>query len=429
MKKRKDEISFLAKLILFFRRIKKKISSLRIFGRINERQKALSGYSGRDGSEESRLSYGFGIAKVTAAFLLAVLLIVTLLFGSGVVSYEKIYYMLKDISYIKSFDEGMPDSLSYSEPVQNQVFADFKNGLLVASDSELKLFTSTGRVTLTEGSEFTNPRVSVSSGYALIYDQGRKAFSIYNSFVKLYSERTDYPIALADMAENGQFLIVTSSSKYSSVVKIYSNDFSMICEYSKNDRVISASLSENGRFAAITSLSAQDGESRVSVSILDTKKNEVVSELLLSGDMPYMCEFLSNERIVLILDSRVCVINRRGDIIGEFAYPSSLERIDIQGDGFALLFSENGGGKKSLDVFDKDCVIVFSKQVGGSVKDMRLSDGAVYILKSREVVRISTSLGTEAVKETHLDNARLLVLGDGRLLVCSQTAGSYISFD
>jgi hypothetical protein len=417
-------------VILFIRGIKNKIASLKLFNKINERQKTLSSYKGKKSSEESKIAYVLGLCKVATAALLAVLLVVTVLFGSGVISYEKVYYMFKDISYIKTFDEGASSSLNYSRPVQNQVFENFKNGLLVASDSELKMFTSTGRVTLTEGTEMINPRVATSSGYTLIYDQGRKAYSVYNSFVKLYSERTEYPIALADISDNGELLVVTSSAKYTSVVKIYGSDFKQRGEFLKNDRVISAAISSDGKYASIVSLDASDGTGHVKISVVDCKKNAIISETVFSGSMPYFCEFLNNDRIALVLDDKALVISRAGRVIGEYEYTASVERIDVHGDRFAILLSEaEGQDKKQISVFDSGCTKVFSSSTSGSVRDLELGDGYVYLLKSREAIRISTLLGTQVSREVYVDTTRLVALDDGRVIACSAASGSYISFD
>lgn len=428
--KKDKETSFLARVILFFRGMREKLASLKIFYRISQRQRTLSSYTGKNVSEESRISYVLGIAKIIAATVLCVLLVVTVLFGSGVISYEKVYYMFKDISYIKSFDEGAPESLSYSRPVQNQVFEGYKNGLLVASDSEIKMFTTTGRVTLTEGSEMVNPRVSTSNGYTIIYDQGRKSFSVYNSFVKLYSERTEYPVALAAMSDNGEFLVVTSSAKYASVLKIYSNDFKLQSELSKNERVISASISDNGRYAAILTLGASGGEAQVKASVLDCDKGEVISETVFSGSMPYSCHFLTNDRIAIILDDMAAVISKDGRIIGEYTYSADVERIDVSGDRFAILFSGGAGnGQKQLSVFDSGCTNVFTTSVEGSVRDLELSGGYVYVLSSKEAVRISTTLGTKTAKDVYIDTVALVAFDDGRVVACSAASGVYISFD
>ena len=429
LKKQKDT-SFLARMILFFRGVRARLGELKPLRRIRDRQRALSHYSDSGSCEESRLSYAFGIAKIISILCLSLLLIITLLFGSRVISYDKVYYMFKDIGYIKSFDEGTPDELSFSKPVQNQVFGNFKNGLIVAGDSEIKLFTSTGRVTLTAGSDFTNPRIETSKEYALIYDQGRNHFSVYNSFVSLYSEQTDYPIACADMSESGAFLIVTKSKIYNSVVKIYGNDFTLLSEYSKNDLVISASLSSDGRYAAVLSLDASNGSSAVTLNILDCKRETVVATSKYEGYMPYRCDFLSSDRVVMFFDDCFIVANRKGETVNKYDYPASAERIDIMGDTFAIIFSQNGkNGKKTLEVFGGEGNKSYTDYLDGSVKDMRLADGSVYVLESREIIRINTSLGTRTVRAADADGLKVVVFPDGRAAVCSQTNAKYISFN
>ncbi len=429
-KNKKERSPFLVRVILILRALKERIKKIKPLARIKKRQSMLSHYTGRESCEEAKLSYGFGIAKIISAVLLVSILTVTVIFGSGIVSFEKIYYMAMDIGYIKSFAEGAPDALSYSKPVQNQVFGDFKNGLLVASDSEIKLFTSTGRATLTEGSEFVNPKISTSSGYALIYDQGRNYFAVYNSFVKLYSERTDHAIANADMSENGCFLIVTSSPSYSSVLKIYDSRFKLIGEYNKNDKIISASLSADGRYAAVVSLTAQEGRSIVVLNILDCKKNEVLAEKRVGGSMPYMCEFLSNDRIALLLDDCFVIFDKKGGIVREHYYLASPQKIDIQGGRLAILLSDKeSGDKKTAEIFDSDGNRTFSKSISGSVKDMKLADGYIYLLGNMSVKRISTAMGSESVCEVSADKVRLVIFSDGRAAACSQNSAIYISFD
>lgn len=429
-KKKASDNSFLGRILIFISPFWKRIKKKRIFRSLFERQKTLASYTSGEACEESRLAHSFGVAKVICAFLLVILLLVTLLFGSGAISYEKVYYMFKDISYIKTFGESEPSSLSYSRPVQNQVFTSFKGGLAVASDSEIKAFTSTGRVTISQGSEFTNPRFSSSDAYLLVYDQGSNSYSIYNSFICVHREKLDFPISFACMADNGSFLVVTRSEKYDSLVKVYDSNFDAVTEYSKNDRVISASLSSDGRYAAVLSMTAEHGESVVSLNIIDCKKNDIVSTSSFDGSMPYRCDFLSDERIAVILDDRTCVVDRSGKVMGEYSYPSSLEKMDISKERIALLFSENASlNKKTVSILDSEAKLTFGDTVKGNVRDMKIGDGFVYILLGGKVIRINTQLGTKSLLETDVADASIVLFPNGKVALCTQTTANYISFD
>ncbi len=429
-REKESDVSFLGKILIVFKPIYKKIKDKRIIHTALERQKELANYTSNECAEEAKLSYGFSLAKIVSAILLVSLLLVTILFGGRALSYEKVYYMFKDISYIKSFGESMPSVLSYSEPVQNQVFCSFKGGLAVASDSEIKTFTSTGRATMSMGSEFSNPKMSASDQYLLIYDQGSNAYSIYNSFTLLHSERLDYPISYAEMAPNGSFLLVTGSERYVSVVKIYDSEFRPVTEYSKNDRVISASLSTDGRYASVLSMDAKEGGSVTYLNVIDCNKNEVVSTLTYNGSMPYKCSFLTDDRIAVILDNKLCVVSRNGKLRGEYYYPSSLERIAVEGDRVALLFSADGSSsQKILAVFNKEGKMTRNELIQGSVRDLELGDDAVYLLQSGKVLRINIAIGGKDYYEVDTVDASLVVFHDGKVAVCTKALARYISFD
>lgn len=424
-----DEISLLAKIMIFLRTVWERIKGLKLRERFKLRQMKLASYTGANSPEESKISYYLGFTRVILALLLALLVVATLILGGNAVSYDKIYYMIKDISYVRSFSERAPEVLSYSKPLRSQSFASFKNGLAVASDSELKLFTSTGRVTLTEGTEMTNPKMCASDGYILLYDQGRKSFALYNSFVKVYSEKLKFNISGADISDNGIFLIVTSSEEYASVVKVYDSNFEPLCEYKKNDYVISAKLSSDGRYAAVLSLSSDNGESVTTLNVIDCKRNKKISSKKFMGAMPYRCDFMTDGRICVFLDENVYVLNRNCDIKGSFEYLSAPERIDVYKDGFAIVFSESENGEKIVSVFDSECRMKRAGRVVGNVYDMKLSDGYVYILQNGKLVRCGTSIGlTDSVSVA--DGATsLVVFKDGEVAACSQSSASYISFD
>ena len=93
-----EEISLLAKVMIFFKTIFERIKGLRLPERFKLRQMKLASYTGADSSEESKISYFLGFTRVVLILLLTLLVIVTFMFGGSAVSYDKVYYMIKDIS-------------------------------------------------------------------------------------------------------------------------------------------------------------------------------------------------------------------------------------------------------------------------------------------------------------------------------------------
>ncbi len=424
-----NDISFLGRVFLFFRGLKEKIASWHLWKRLTSSRKAIAGYEDADSPREAKLSYHFDMLRLFATVLLCLFVFFSLIFASGIISYENVYYMFKDIGYINSFSESHPNTLNYSKPFKNQAFASFKSGLAVAGDSEIKFFTSAGRMTLTQGSPYTNPGISTSGSHAMVYDRGGKSFSIYNSFIEVYSGTESGVISSAYMSRSGVFCIVTTDGSHGSAVYIYDADFSLLSKYSKNDYVIGAALSENGKFLAVLSLDAQNGESMISMNVLRVGDNELYSETRLYGSMPYALDFTSSDRIAVICDESSLIYDLKGKVKSEYEYPDKLTHFSIADGGYALGFSsDRSGGAELLASFDENGGLKQFSQIDGHIKDLVMYDDYAYLLLGDKVLRVDLVGGFVSETAFSEEEATLLVLENGELLACTPGSAYYISF-
>ncbi len=429
-KKEKRDISFLGRVMLFFKKMKNKFKEMRLVQKAVERQRALAGIDGEDCSAEAKTSFGFGMAKVIAITVLCVFLAIALLFGGSIISYENVYYMFKDIGYISSFSESRPESLSYSAPFTNQDFTSFKNGLAVVGDSEIKLFTSTGRVTMTAGISYTNPKICASDSTVLVYDQGRNSFSVYNSFISVFSDTLDYPISSAHMAADGSFCIVTKSREHSSVVRVYDNKFNLEMEYSKNDYIVSAKMSEDGKRIAVVSLASSGGDSQTVLNVIEKGKATPRSTITLSGKMPYYAEFISSDRIALICSDSAHVYDLDCKRKNMFEFPYALSNASVADGGVALLFNENGVGTGSvLAVLDVNGKLKHTDKISGGASFVQLFGDGVILLQNDRVCKVDTVLGAKNEYPFSEENSRLVVFENGDVWVCTPTVAYYIFTD
>ena len=430
MKNRKNnekdrDISGLGKVFLALKSFKAWIKGLHPIKKTVVKQKELSGVSNSDAPTENKVSFVFFMSRVVAIFLLCVIVVASLLFGGRIISYENVYYMFKDIEYISSFSENTPSTLSYSKPLTNQDFASFKSGLAIVGDSEFKFFTSSGRATLSVGSEYSNPKITTSKAYALVYDQGNRSFSIYNSFVCLYKENLESPISSAHMADDGSFCIVTTGKGFGSRVRVYDNDFTLEAEYTKNDYVISAQMSQNGKYIAVTSLSAENGVGKVTLDLMQRGKSELKFTKTVADAIPYSVSFLSKDRIALICDGATYVYDLNGDKKIEYKYTDSLTHMSVGENRCVLVFGKN------TVVLDENGMVVRSFTADCEIFDVKVYGDYVYLLCDREVRRYNTkSVVTECSSVAFTEeDARLVLLDDGSLLACTDTVAYYISFN
>lgn len=424
-KVRESDISFLGKVFLALKSLKNRNLSLHLIDKTVKKQKALAGASETDAPVENKVSFVFYMARIVAIILLCLLLLFSLLFGGRIISYENVYYMFKDIEYINSFSENAPSTLSYSKPLTNQDFASFKNGLAIVGDSEFKFFTSSGRATMSKGSEYSNPKIATSKSYALIYDQGNRSFSVYNSFVCLYKETLESPISSAHMADDGSFCIVTAGRGFGSKVRVYDNRFNLEAEYIKNDYVISAKMSSNGKYIAVASLSAEGGVGKGSINLMQRGKEELKFSKTFSDTVPYYVSFLSKDRVMLVCDGSAVVYDLNGNKKSEYKFTDPLTRVTTGEDRCVLVF-----GKKTV-VLDQNGMVVRSFEVDFEIFDVKVYKDHVYLLCDREIRRYNLkSVVTDynSVEFTE-EGARLVLLDDGSVLACTDTVAYYISFN
>ncbi len=428
--RKERETSFLTKSILFFRSVKSRIVSARLVANNLEHKRELAGYKTENAPREVKLAYALDVIRTLALILLCIFLVCSLIFAGGIISYENVYYMFKDIAYSQSFSETPPEALNYAKPVNNQAFADFKNGLAVAGDSEIKFFTSEGRMTLTSGSSYTNPKITCSDHFALIYDQGSRSYAIYNSFIMLHSETLEQPISFADMAADGSFCLVTEAKNYGSEVRIYDSSFRLVTAYQKKDYVLSASMSENGKYAAILSLDAADGQSFVSLNVLRIGDGEIYSTAHLYDQMPYIAVFLGNDRIAVICEKLVMIYDQKGNVKSEYAYPAQLTHMSLGKDGFALAFSENAiRAGTVITAFDTNGRMTLTASVGEYITDLSYQGGSVYVLCNNRLMRMGIGSNVTRELELHEEDARVVAFENGTVMVCTTGTAYYVSFE
>ncbi len=405
--------------------------NLRPIKRIANYQRGIMTADGGENEEYTELAVRFATAKFVILALVVLLLCGALIFGRSVVSYENFYYMLRDIGSMSSFSETRAESLNYSQSGSSQSHTIFKSGLAVLGDTELKLFTLTGRSTLTEGVRFTNPEIEASDNFVLVYDRGGYSYSLYNSFEQVKSEDHEYPIAYASTSDTGRYAIVTSSGEYRSVIKIYDRDYKLMRVYNKNDHVLSAELDPDGRYLLITSLSSKDGEYHTTVTVYDIFWNYDRCSVELDDVLPYKAEFISGGRFALFCSDRVLVYGTLGFKWQEYEYGSDkLKQISVTDNGFALLLSSDElGGECRLVVFGGSGFRVRNTKIKGHFTSMAKCGQNIYLLSDEGVTRYYYPLGISKIAECDGVGGKLLVGSDRCIIVCRDSHAEYIDFE
>ena len=397
-------------------------------------KKLKSSYSSRlakegiEDSEYRRASVNFWAVGVVSIILLIALALAVVVFGGNNISFDKMYYLYRDVNAMGRIGEGENTRLDYTLPKKNQDFTLFKNGLCVAGDDEIQIFNKNGNQTLSVSTTYSNPRALSSKEFVVVYDLGGRGFSAYNSFSDIYSETREYPISTAALSDEGILAIVGQTKAYSCELTVYDSEFAKQFSYSRNDYAVSCDFDATGRYIALVSLSSRNGDYLTSLTIIDTKKQEVKREEQIEGVLPYECRFMDGGRIALACSDRVLVFNDKLELYSEYEYPSlELWDMSLTDNGVALIFiNDRLNLKNTLVVLDSKGKEKLEYEYTGNAYDTVMAYGCVYIAEYTGIFRIDYSTKNESFAELDSDIGRIIVCDKDRVIVARQSVADVI---
>ena len=424
-----DELSLIGKAIFVIESSIDKFKKTAPVEKLLSREMAI--IKARSGAEGGYARYALRmkIIRIFLCILLVLTVLLGVIFSMGRMNIDDIYYMAMDIGHMNSYSEQTSETLNYTKTQNKSDFALYKKGLAVASNSEITLFNATGRVTLTSGDVFSNPVIVTSNKYVLLYDLGGSKFSVYNSFKKLHSFTADGKISYASMCDGGGFCVSVKTGDYNSVVYMYDEDCNRLGSYSTNEYVISAEMSQNGKYTVLLSTSAQNGKMTSDVTVLKSGKDKVYSKFDTGGVTPYMCRVIDNDRIAVFCTDRVLVYSLKGNLKNEYIYPDlTLSNVSFGESSMAILFEEDLiNGQNRLVVLNKNGKIAYEGQISGNFTDMEIYGDWVFLLTNKGICKFNYKTNSTVIKNGVDTYGRILVCDENRVLICTDSRGIYFN--
>ncbi len=369
----------------------------------------------------ARASDIFHVAGFVSAALLVIFILGAVLLNIKSVTYENLYYFVKDFDAVVSAESHTTPFVIYSYE-ENRCYAGYKGGIIMSGASSVSVFSATGRKTATYYPGYAQPVIRASSKYFIVYDQGGKDFSVYNSFARLYTETLDYPILSADISEDGSFLILTSEGEYKSAIYRYGQNFQRDAAYYYNDYVISQSLTADGKFLLVSPAATSGG--RLSQSLYaypENDKNKTVLAMDM-GELIVGCGGTSENSSA----GTICyyyIGEKRIFLQGREAVPKEITIADTE--AIMLAHADQSGLVAALS--EKQGYLLHSIPYRGEIVTIRLDDepknikkrgNIIFVLYSDSVARYDTALGTYEVKPCAPGGEDLIISSEDFVFVC-----------
>lgn len=370
-----------------------------------------------------------GFARVVLYMALLVFVVVTMVSNHRLITYENLYYLAKDIGAASQTAKAHADSLSYPISAEGADFALYRGGLVISGSDVVTAMSASGRQTLSVNVAYANPCVRASDKYCISFGRGEKSFSVYNAFVQVHTETTEYPVFDAAVGDSGSFAIVTRSRDYKSEVILYNDNMEKQAVYHLGGYVTGISMNQEGDRLGIVSVEAQNGVWVTKITVIRIGNRIGQSSATVTGVMGGTCGFVSDERFAVVFTDRLMVVNTDATVTGETFFGDYTPTLASISRGSVAILAESGNDltKSVLTVYDKNARESYSVTLDGDHSITKAGKPTALSVSDRTLfLRAGDSLfclsgNGKQLSSTTLSHDTLAILpeSDDEVMVCT----------
>lgn len=376
------------------------------------------------------ISSRLGIMQVILYLSLFAFVILSLIKNSELITYRNFYYFFKDLNAsFESIRVYGEESVSYSTS-DEQSFVIYRNGLAVAGNNSVTVFTETGRQTLSKTISYKNPVAKGSGKFLLVYELGGTHYSLYNSYTQIYTGISDFPIQTAVVSDSGMYAIVSASEEYTSSVSLYNSNFSMINRYNKNGYVMDVDLKNDGSEIAILTSASQNGLFYTELSLHRPGTDGDKTSVPIGNSLALQCAYTETGAVGILCNNGYTLV-KDGQSAEFFDFnEKSIMAASLSSDGLAVCLRNTAVSEESeLIVFNKDGALMYREASLVSPLQLERCGSSVFLLHSDGILCLDVSDGTVASYGCRTENHVLLAQSESSVLLCSPQKAMFLRME
>ncbi|GHV13403.1 hypothetical protein FACS1894219_08160 [Clostridia bacterium] len=296
---------------------------------------------------------------------------------------------------------------------ENSRTAYFYNYTAVLKRGKITIYDSSGKVAMSRREAFSSPVISAGDKFILAYGVGGTKIEIFNTFANIFELDTGTVITFAKMAESGAFLYVTSDDKYRSVIYAFDSSFERISVSSRNEYVIAADLSDDGKTVVSLGYGAENGDYYFKASVV--KGEEKASEEIIRGEMPLAVKF-TESGFAAVSDSALRHFASNGAESAYYSYSGSpLKKYAIGNNIAAAALGADALGHSTKIVILSPKGEITEANLPSEPRDMMFTEDEAYLiaLTADGLYRIDGTSATKLEAEYDETANRIIHAGDG----------------
>ena len=366
------------------------------------------------------VSARLGILQVLLYLALLAFVVLSFARNTELITYRNFYHFFRELTTsFEKIDVYKTESLAYSYD-EEQSFALYRNGLAVAGNNAVTVFTETGRQTVSQSLQYRNPVAKGSGKYLLVYELGGTQYSLYNSYTQIHTGVTERPIRGGAVSDCGMFAIVSSSEEHTSVVSLYSSNFALINRYSKQGYVMDLSINDDGSQIALLISKVDAGIYHTNLVLHRPRTEDSGIEIKIGNALAWQCSYTADKTLAVLCADGISTV-RDGKVQSFFDFGDlTVTAYSADKNSIAVCLRDNVHSEKNQTVlFDKDGKVLYNESVPHSCREIIREGNAVYILHTAGVSRLDVKTKHITTYWCTTEQKTLLVQNENEILLCS----------
>lgn len=368
----------------------------------------------------------YRLAGMAIAVLLVIFILASLIFGYREFTYQNVYYFFRELDSVLSSESYAVQSISYGSG-EARSYAAFKGGVAVADRYSVSVYSAGGRCTAEFNVGYFSPQLRSAGKYLLIYSSDGSAFSVCNSFVRLYSETLDTAIYDAAINSRGEVLIHTGDSKHRAVLRLYDSGFSQVAAYRIGAYVTSAALSEDGKYVLAATVDAEGGQLTSALRAYRRGETDSVELLGVTDELILRCGAFSNDNFYAVTDRGAYVVDAAGRSVAQLPFDAGASPIimDATGDCLTVVVGSGSDYRLVALLADGTCA---EHALAACPQSLSTVGRMAYLLLDGAVAEYDLGRGTVSLLECAPGGLDMVAEAPHRVLICYAAEAAYYEF-
>lgn len=305
---------------------------------------------------------------------LALIVVVVLLF----VLFPDVFDMDAIRRYFRYMGKQNKDDFGYVsfDAGSGNAYESLGNGVALGTEGGLYFYDLDGQQTSMVQANVAAPRLLANRRMALLYSMGSSYLSLIDAKGEtLLDENLGGKLFDVDLSSDGYICYSHTQEGYKTVTTVLGKNHEPMYLFRSSTQYLNAcAIAPGGRTLAVAGLTEEDGVFTTTLSLLRTDQEIVPGteqsetarlRMSLGNQVVYEMYFLSSDRLCILAQDELLVVDTACNVIGEYSFDTSyLRGYALSENGFAVLLLGEGVTGDSYEL----CTVDQNAQVTGSVE-------------------------------------------------------------